>query len=379
MHVCYLITRSEMGGSQTHVLDLLRGFRDRFQITLITGEEGFLTEESRRIGIDTRVSPNLVQPLRPRQDLRALKDLTLLLRELQPDLLHCHTSKAGVIGRLAARKAGVRALFTAHTWCFADGTSLLWKVVGTPSERLTARWTEKIITVSESNRVLALQKQIARAEKLVTVHNGIGDSKYRARPDRDGIPQIVMVARFAPQKNQQQLLEALAGLRDLPFRLSFVGDGPTRAVVESSARQLQLEDRVHFLGTRMDTEKILSESSIFALATNWEGFPITILEAMRAGLPVIATDVDGVREAVNDDVTGFLVPRHDTPALRDRLRLLLNGPSLRAAMGAAGRKAYESEFTVAAMLRKIEAVYLSAIPEAESELAEAGLARPSNT
>src|SRR5690348_17067988 len=126
MHVCYLITRSEMGGSQTHVLDLVRGFRHRFEITLVTGEEGFLTEESQRIGIATRVVPNLVQPLRPQQDFRALRELTSLLREIQPDVLHCHTSKAGVIGRAAARAVGVRAVFTAHTWCFADGTSRLW-------------------------------------------------------------------------------------------------------------------------------------------------------------------------------------------------------------------------------------------------------------
>jgi glycosyltransferase involved in cell wall biosynthesis len=208
--------------------------------------------------------------------------------------------------------------------------------------------------------MLAIEKQIARPEKLITVHNGISDTKYRARPGRDGIPQIVMVARFAPQKNQQQLLEALAKLRDLPFHLSFVGDGPTRAGAEAAARQLQLQNRVSFLGTRMDTDRILSESSIFVLATNWEGFPITILEAMRAGLPVVATDVDGVREAVDDGVTGFLVPRQDTPALRDRVQLLLNNAALRANMGAAGRKSYESEFTVAAMLRKIEAVYASA-------------------
>jgi glycosyltransferase involved in cell wall biosynthesis len=363
MHVCYLITRSEMGGSQTHVLDLVRGFRDRFQITLITGEEGFLTDQSRRLGIDIRVVPNLVQPLRPHQDFRAFRELAVLLRRLRPDLLHCHTSKAGVIGRLAARTTGVRALFTAHTWSFADGTSRLWKLVGTPSERLAARWTEKIITVSDSNRALALQKQIAGAEKLITVHNGISDTKHRARPGRQEIPRIVMVARFAPQKNQQQLLEALAELRNLPFHLTFVGDGPTRGSVENTARQLQLQDRVSFLGTRMDTEQILSESSIFVLATNWEGFPITILEAMRAGLPVVATDVDGVREAVNDGVTGFLVPRNDTPALRERIRLLLNDATLRANMGAAGRKAYESEFTVAAMLRKIEAVYASALRE----------------
>lgn len=359
MHVCYLITRAEMGGSQTHVLDLLRGFRNRLLITLATGEEGFLTEEARRLGVDTHVLPDLVQPLRPTQDVAALAQITSLLRNVKPDLVHCHTSKAGVLGRLAARITGIPAIFTAHTWSFADGTSRLWKVVGTPSERLAAKWAEKIITVSESNRLLALSQRIAEAEKIVTVHNGIPDDLQRARPGRLGVPRIVMIARFAPQKNQIQLLEALAGLEE-PFTLALVGDGPTRPAVEEAARRLQLQDRVEFLGVRKDTGSILADSCIFVLATNWEGFPITILEAMRAGLPVIATDVDGVREAVIDGETGYLVAKGSTEELRDRLRDLLLNPETRSRMGRSGRRRYEAEYTLTSMLRNIERVYESA-------------------
>jgi glycosyltransferase involved in cell wall biosynthesis len=362
MHILYLITRAEMGGSQTHVLDLLQGFREDFQITLATGEEGFLTEAARKLGVQTVVLPNLVQPLRPRQDAKALPDVIRLLRSLKPDLIHCHTSKAGIIGRLAARIARVPAVFTAHTWSFADGTSTLWKLVGTPSERLTARWTEKIIAVSESNRSLAIRRNVARENKIVTVHNGIADTNYRAHPGWSEIPQIVMVARFAPQKNQAQLLQALADIT-LPFKLTFVGDGPTRAAAEALTRDLGLADRVEYLGVRLDTDVILSQSDIFALATNWEGFPITILEAMRAGLPVIATDVDGVREAVTDQVTGYLVPRGDTEALKEKLAALLSSSTLRLQMGSAGRRRYESEFTQAIMLARIASIYHQAVPD----------------
>lgn len=361
--VCYLITRAEMGGSQTHVRDLLVGFHRQFDLTLATGEEGYLTDESRRLGIRTHVLPSLVQPLRPAQDVGALAQVVRLLRETKPDLIHCHTSKAGVLGRLAARLTGVPAVFTAHTWSFAEGASRLWKLVGTPSERLAAGWTSKIITVSESNRTLALSKRIGSAEQIVTIHNGIADTPLRAQPAGGGTPRIVMVARFAPQKNQLQLIEAAAGL-DMPFRLTFVGDGPTRPAAEAAVRRFNLNDRVEFLGVRKDTDEILASASIFVLATNWEGFPITILEAMRAGLPVVATDVDGVREAVIEGETGFLVPRGDTASLRERLQLLLASGPTRARMGHNGRKRYETGYTVGAMLRKTESVYASICPKA---------------
>jgi glycosyltransferase involved in cell wall biosynthesis len=361
MHILYLITRAEMGGSQTHLLELLRGFRHEFRLSLATGEEGFLTEAARGLGIETFVLPNLVQPLDPLKDVKALKETVQLLQRMKPHLIHCHTSKAGIVGRAAAKAVGVPAVFTAHTWSFADGTSRMWKLIGTPSERLAARFTTKIIAVSDSNRDLAIRQKVAPEYKIVTVHNGVPDTGYRARPERGGVPRIVMVARFAPQKNQQQLLSALADI-ELPFKLSFVGDGPTRQAAEQLASDLGLTSRVEFLGVRRDTEQILAASELFVLATNWEGFPITILEAMRAGLPVIATDVDGVREAVIDGQTGYLVRRGDNQALHEKLLLLLGDAKLRAKLGSGGRSAYEREFTRPVMLDKIAGIYRSVVP-----------------
>jgi glycosyltransferase involved in cell wall biosynthesis len=361
MRILYLITRAEMDDSQTHLLELLKGFRDEFQTGLATGEEGFLTEAARHLGVETFVLPNLVQPLKPLKDASALKDVIHLLQRYKPNLIHCHTSKAGILGRVAARAVGVPAVFTAHTWSFADGTSRIWKLIGTPSERLAARYTTRIIAVSDSNRDLAIKQKVASESKIVTVHNGIPDTRHRAHPDRAGTPRIVMVARFVPQKNQQQLLAALSTI-DAPFHLVFVGDGPTRAAAEQLAGDLGLAARVEFLGIRTDTDQILAGSHLFVLATNWEGFPITILEAMRAGLPVLATDVDGVREAVVHDQTGYLVPRGDTQLLAGKLACLLSDTKLRARLGSAGRAVYEREFTRTVMLGKIAAVYRGAVP-----------------
>jgi glycosyltransferase involved in cell wall biosynthesis len=359
MKILLLITRAELGGGQTHVVDLLRGLRDEFEVELGTGETGYLTEAAERLGIRTHLIPGLVQPMRPMQDLKALWHCFRLIRAVRPDVVHTHTSKAGVIGRLAAHLAGVPSLFTAHTWCFAEGTSWKWKTVGIPVERIAARCAARIITVSEANRALALSHRIADAEKFVTVHNGIADSRHRATPGEKALPRIVMVARFSEQKAQGMMMEAVAQI-STPFRLMLVGDVPLRRGVEQQVAKLKLGDRVEFLGQRLDIPEILASSHIFALFTNWEGFPISILEAMRAGLPVVASDVNGVREAVADGSTGFLAKAGNVAMFRHRLEQLLQDDSLRERFGTAGRQRFEKEFTVEAMLGRTAGIYRSA-------------------
>jgi len=368
MKVLFLITRAELGGAQTHIVDLLRGFRSEMDLEVGTGERGYLTEAAGQLGIPCHIIPDLVQPMRPLQDLRALRNCFRLIREVRPDIVHTHTSKAGVIGRLAARLAGVPAIFTAHTWCFTEGTSWKWKGIGIPLERLAARCSARILTVSDSNRDLALRHRIAPPAKFTTVHNGIEDSRHRLRveeplPTGHGsefrtatVPRIIMVARFSPQKAQGLLLDAVRDI-ETPFELLFVGDGPDRSVLEQRARDLGLQDRVKFLGQRTDIPELLASSDIFALATNWEGFPISILEAMRAELPVVASNVNGVGEAVSNGITGFLVPAADANAFRNRLVQLLTDVNLRRNMSAAGRLRFEKEFTADVMLRKTASIY----------------------
>jgi glycosyltransferase involved in cell wall biosynthesis len=371
MKILYLITRADLGGAQVHVVDLLKGFRNQCQLVLGVGESGFLTEAAESLQIPCHIVPDLVQPMRPFKDAWALTAIVELIRKTKPDLVHAHTSKAGVIGRLAAHWTGVPAVFTAHTWAFAEGTSWKWQKIGLPCEVLAAKCGPVIINVSEANRRLALQHGVGTESKLITIHNGIPDTCARAEPWADTIPRIVMVARFAPQKNHSLVLRAMAGL-PLPFRLVFVGDGPTREAAEMEASELGLTEKVDFLGQRRDIEEILASSHIFVLPTNWEGFPLSILEAMRAGLPVVASDVGGVGEAVMDGETGFLVPAGDEAALRARLSLLVQSPELRRRLGQSGRIRYESEFAVSAMLRKTLQVYRDMVPNARQLQATAG-------
>ena len=375
MKILYLITRAERGGGQVHVLDLIRGFRHHCDIELAAGEDGFLLMEARRLGVSCHILPNLVQPIQPAKDARALREIVTLLRKIRPDLVHTHTSKAGILGRLGAWICDIPAVFTAHAWCFADGTSWKWKLLGAPCERVAAWPGGTIINVSKANRELALKYRIAPARRLVTIHNGVPDTPFEpAQPSaRRDVPNVIMVARFAPPKNQAMLLDAATRIH-APFRIQFAGTGPTMAQVECQAARLGLAERVEFLGDRSDIADLLRTASIFALPTNYEGFPLSILEAMRAGLPIVASDVGGVREAVIDGANGFLTPRGDYARFTSALDRLLNDEDLRVRMARNSRRMFEQRFTADQMFRKTFNVYRQAVsvPVGEYEPSRVG-------
>ena len=358
-----LITRAVHGGAQSHVLDLMAGLADRFEFALGVGEEGNLTEAAARLGVPVHVVRGLGNAISPWRDARAVSETVALIRGLRPDLVVTHSSKAGLVGRAAARRCRVPSVFTAHGWSFAEGVPRARRLVAAPLERLAARWCRRVIVVCDADRRLALRRRIAPAEKLVTVRYGVRDVPERAAPGAAGVPVVAMVARFEPQKDHACLLRALAGVAS-PWRAVLVGDGPTRPVAEALARELGIGDRVSFVGSRDDVPAVLANAHVFALASRWEGLPITILEAMRAGLPVVASDVDGVGEAVVDGETGLLAPAGDAGAFRLPLGQLLGDPSLRQRMGEVGRRRYERSFTFERMVVETAAVYDAALAEA---------------
>ena len=366
MKILYLITRAELGGGQAHVLDLIRGFRHHCEIEVAAGEDGFLLQEARQLGIVCHVLPNLVRPIRPAKDVMALLDIISLLRRTRPDVVHAHTSKAGVLGRLAAKLTNIPAIFTAHTWCFAEGTSWKWKLLGVPCERLAALTGSVIINVSCANRDLALRHRVAPSARMVTIHNGIVDEPIEPADREQGIPTIIMVAGFRPQKDHDTLLEAASQL-NVPFRLQFAGTGPTLFDIERKAAMLGLAGRTQFLGTRSDISRLLRQATIFALPTHWEGFPLSILEAMRAGLPIVASDVNGIPEAVIHGKNGFLVARGDVNGFARALETLLASAALRYQMGRDSRRIFEQCFIAEHMLRKTFSVYRQAIHEPRSD------------
>jgi glycosyltransferase involved in cell wall biosynthesis len=266
-----------------------------------------------------------------------------------------------------AHRLQIPAVFTAHGWSFTPGIAPARAGLYRLIERLAAPLSSKIITVSEFDRRLALEAGIATEDRLATVHNGIPDvaAQRRASPGRNPA-RLVMVARFEPQKDHATLLHALGGLVGQPWELDLIGEGPLRGRMEQLVRTLGLGTRVRFLGQRADVDACLAESQISVLTTNWEGFPLTVLEAMRAGLPVVATAVGGVAEALEDGDSGYLIGRGDVTLLRDRLGRLLSSPGLREEMGSKGRTRWEEHFTIEQMVAKTFAIYQDVVQQSRT-------------
>jgi glycosyltransferase involved in cell wall biosynthesis len=361
LKIAYILTRAEpIGGAQIHVRDLAAAMQDRgHAVIVLVGGGGPFLDDLRGRGIQTVLLEHLTVPIRPLTDLRALREMRAALRGFGPDLVAAHSAKAGVVGRMAARMLGVPVVVTTHGWSFTTGVPPVRAAVYRWIERLTSPFSaDMTITVSEYDRQLALKGHVLPADRLMTVHNGMPDipSAFRATPERAPV-RLVMVARFGPQKDHPTLLRALADLRDLPWELDLVGEGPLAAQTQALAASLGIADRVHFLGQRMDVERILAAAQVSLLATNWEGFPLSILEAMRAGLPVVATDVGGVSESVGHGRTGYLVPAGGVTPLRERIRELVVDGQLRARLGSEGRAVYERQFTLDHTVNNTLAVY----------------------
>jgi glycosyltransferase involved in cell wall biosynthesis len=360
MRIVYVVTRSDaIGGANIHVRDFTLAMRAAgHDAIVLVGGEGPVTREFRDKGVPYESLRYLVREIKPADDVRAFWELRRAFERLQPDLVSTHCSKAGLLGRLAARTLGLPVVYTPHGWTFTDGVTRTEAFLYRWLERVAAPFADAIITVAECDRTLAIKERVAPARKVVAIHNGMPDVAPSLRADAGAaFPRMVMVARFEPQKDHRTALRALSTVRDLRWEMEFIGDGPLLESAKEMAGQLGLSERVHFLGARRDVAERLASAQLFLLITNWEGFPRSILEAMRAALPVVASDVDGTRESVIDSQTGFLIPRGDAETLAARLRLLLSDSTLRARMGTAARERYEKHFTARRMFERTIEVY----------------------
>jgi glycosyltransferase involved in cell wall biosynthesis len=355
--ILYIVTRAERGGAQTHVLDLACSMRSDFEVSVATGEEGFLTEACRERAIPVHVLPHLQREVRPLTDARAFAEIWQLIRKLRPDLLHLHTFKAGFLARLAGRILGIPSVYTIHAWLYGTAAvSRLSSALSGPCERLAAYWCERIITVSRAGARVLQGHRIGSSSKVVTIHNGLPDCSEQARLSPTETPVVTMVSRFIEGKDHDLLLRAFAQIPKGP-RLRLVGDGPTRSSAENLARELDIQDQVDFLGNRDDVASLLATSDVFVLASRSEMLPISILEAMRAGLPLIASDVGGVAEAVAHNENGFLVPSGSVSALAQALTDLTSDYALRIRMGQAGRQRFADQFLSSSMQEHTRSIY----------------------
>ncbi|HEY6836006.1 MAG TPA: glycosyltransferase family 4 protein [Gaiellaceae bacterium] len=341
-----LITLAEAGGAQTSVAQLLPGLAAELDVTVAARGPGPLADAARAAGVPFVHLKHMRRNLHPWHDALALLELVRLCRRLQPDIVHAHSSKAGALGRPAAALARVPVrVFTVHAWPFAayrgiSGRCYLWV------ERLLRRLTTSFVCVARSIRDRGVAEGACRPEDAVVIHNAVDVSTFSA-PERNGdVPRIVSVGRFAFPKDFSALVAALASI-PTDWRAAFVGEGPLQPEIAGELERSGLATRVELLGSRDDVPELLAAADIFVLSSRSEGFPVSILEAMAAGLPVVATDVGGISEAVVQGETGLLVPPNDPFALAEALERLIQDAPLRRRLGGAGLERARRDFNVA--------------------------------
>jgi glycosyltransferase involved in cell wall biosynthesis len=346
--ILILITLAETGGAQTYVASLLAALTPRFDVVLAAHGDGPLVDAASDAGVRFVPLRHVRRAVHPARDLLGLAELVALIRREQPDIVHANSSKAGVLGRMAAllARAPIR-IFTVHGWAF-KAHSGLGSTLYRWADRLMAPATTVTICVTETERRAGLAARTCSAARTVVIPNAVDVAALpRARHDRE-VPRIVTVGRLAPPKDPITLVRAMARLADRRFSALIVGDGPDRSAVEAEVRALGLAGAVELAGPRRDVPELLARSDVFALATRSEGGPLAILEAMGTGLPVVASDVGGVGDIVVSGETGLLVPAGDPDALASALARLLADPELRRRMGAAGRERVRARFDLGA-------------------------------
>jgi len=364
MRILYVVTRADaVGGASIHVRDLAREIqRRRHEVVVLVGGEGPVTEQLRAAGVPYRALRHLRRAIHPVRDLLAAAELLAAFREWHPDLVSLHTAKAGWLGRWACARLGIRALYTPHGLSAGGRFSPLAGRLFGLAERWASRWDAEIVCTCDFERKLVLQATAARPEKVHVIFNGVHDvaRALLADPCRSPV-RIVSVARFERPKDHETLIRALAGLREVDWQLELVGDGPLQGRIHRLAKELGLSRRVHFLGYVADPAELLSRAQLFVLSSRSESFPRSILEAMRAGLPIVASSVGGIPEAVQEEVTGLLTRPGDEGALRAALGRLLHDAGLRARLGREARKQYEARFQFERLAAETESLYATVI------------------
>lgn len=311
MRIMYVITRSEWGGAQAHLFELIKyQAQNGADVLVIVGNEGKFSEKILSVpNVELRIISTLQRNINILRDIRSIIEMKSILKNFQPNILHLHSSKAGTIGRVAALGLPTKVIFTAHGWAFTDGVSSGKQRIYKLIERILNRITDKTILVSRYDYNLGIRaKVIKNNQKAIVIYNGVEEvvNIEKRKKLKDTKTILTMTARFDQQKNQELLVRALTEVKS-DVLVRFIGDGPSLDYVRGLATELRVKNKIEFLGYRSDVDELLQKTDIFILITNWEGLPISILEAMRYGIPTIASNVGGINEEIETGISGTLV------------------------------------------------------------------------
>lgn len=354
--ILYIVTKSDLGGIQRYLLEITKGLPENVIPYFIMGSEGYLSEELRKMGINNEqiyfvpMTNNILDIF---QHIKSNIKSLGIINKIKPNTIHCNATTGSIVGAVCGLLTRIRTIYTVHGWPFTDGIpknkQKFYKIL----EFLICAVFKKIICVSEYDRQIGIKTLPMYKNKMITIHNGISDisEEYRKKEFSKDELKIVMISRFCPQKDPYTLIFAVHELikEGYNIKLDLYGYGQELNKVLDCIR-LRNTNNIQYKGEISDVIPILKDYDVYALISNWEGLPIGIIEAMRAGLPILVSNVGGDSECIKDN--GYLVKRQDIMDCRKQIKQLLDNKDTLYTLGQSSRNFYEEEFFVKKMIKR---------------------------
>ncbi len=370
--VAVIITKLELGGAQKVAISICEKLdKTKFEPFLICGCGGILDEETKN-KIKVIFIKDLIREINPIKDLKALYLIYKVLKQEKPDIVHTHSSKAGIVGRLAAKLCGIRTIIhTIHGFSFNNTQCFIKRNLFIFLEKLGAKISQYLIPVSTENITKGLENHIGRKEQYHYIRLGIDIDNFK---NFNGTPSlkkelninendflITTIGPFKPQKNLPDFIRIAKNISEnhKNFKFVIVGDGTLRNEYENLIEYYNISNNIFLTGWRRDISNILHSSDIFVMTSLWEGLPISTIEAMCCGLSPIVNDVDGQREIVKNGINGFLVKPYDIKTTEEKIILLANNKDLRKKLSNNAKESIDYSFSIDYMIKKHEELYLS--------------------
>lgn len=365
--VLYIVTNSDLGGISKYLLEITKHLPDYIEPYYVMATCGYLSEELEKLGIDkdkiffVPMTNSIVNiPLH----IKSNREILEIAKTVQPDLIHCNATTGAMVGAVLGAFTKIPTVYTVHGWPFTNGLPLWKRIFYKILEFFMCKVYKKIICVSEYDRQIGIKALPMYQDKMVTIHNGISDiseeyrKKYLPMPiygeervsEKDEL-KIVMITRFCPQKDPYTLIFAVHELvkEGYNIKLDLYGYGQHLDKVLNCIKN-QNDNNIQYKGEISDVSPILKNYDVYALISNWEGLPIGIIEGMRAGLPILVSDVGGNSECIKDN--GYLVERQGIMDCRKHIKAIWDNRENIATLGENSRKYFEEEFLSQKMTEK---------------------------
>ncbi|MAF13927.1 MAG: hypothetical protein CMI53_03470 [Parcubacteria group bacterium] len=370
--ILYIVTQSGWGGAQRYVFDLALSFHDKgYDVTVaggndIDGKKTLLTKLDEN-NIKSYKLNNLVRQINPLKDLAAYFEIKKFIKKNNPDILHLNSSKASIIGAIAGKHTGVKKIvYTVHGYAFNEPLPIWKKMIYLWSEKISAQYKNILICVSEFDRQIGIKNKIAPENKFITIHNGVKHINFQPQDQARQYLKlektnttIGTVANFYATKGLTYLIKAAQlTIQEKPdLKFVVIGDGQERKNLENEIKELNLQNHFLLLGVKEKAWQYLPAFDIYVSPSVKEGFPYHVLEAMKASLPIITTNVGGIPEMIEDEINGLLVKPADPQALSQAIIELLDNQKLSEKISSAAEQTANEKFGLEKMILATEEIY----------------------